>query len=68
MGIAAGLLLGLVMVVGLEGVNSTIANENQVAQELGPADSGFDSKISAKEMGLQRKLRKVGSGRQVLPL
>jgi uncharacterized protein involved in exopolysaccharide biosynthesis len=67
-GIAAGVLLGLAIVVGLEGVNSTIADENQAARELGLPILVSIHRISVKEMGLHRKLRKVKSGRQVLPL
>jgi polysaccharide biosynthesis transport protein len=68
MGIAAGVLLGFGLVVGGECVNSTIADENQAAQELGMPILISIPKISAKEIGLQRRLRKVASGGRVLPL
>ena len=68
MGVVAGFVIGLVMVVGLESTSVTIVNEHQVAQELGLPILVSIPKISAKELGWQRKLQKVGSGRQVLPL
>jgi polysaccharide chain length determinant protein (PEP-CTERM system associated) len=67
-GLVAGLMVGLVIVVGLESTSVTIGNENQAAQELGLPILVSIPRMSAKELGLQRKLQKVGSGRQVLPL
>ena len=68
LGIVAGLMVGLIMIVGLECNSVTIANENQAAQELGLPVLVTVPKISAKEIAWQQKLRKTGSGRQVLPL
>jgi polysaccharide chain length determinant protein (PEP-CTERM system associated) len=67
-GLAAGMLFGIVLVLGREYFDTTVGDEKQAAAELNLPILIAIPEVSARQLALHRVVRKTGSERKVLPL